>query len=108
MSLLASICPLVWAVFDEDERAWVGLAVAHAQCYLTAHHLQTQQAAPTPTHTVSVAQTATTALTATADGATTPMTTTVSSNANALLRGKPAAEVIALVGAVVVVLAHAA
>ena len=93
MSILSTSCAVAWGKFHQGDHEWVRIATAHADCYLAAHpQTQTETEAPTAT---------------TLDAAASTTATTTTSQAN-VVRRRPAAEVIALVSAGLVVLANVA
>jgi hypothetical protein len=96
MSVLATICPRAWRRYSEVETLMVGMAVAHAECYLAAHQAHSTQPPVTTTGSTNVTPTA-----AAAAGST---SATASSGANALLCGRT----VTLVGVALAILAHTA
>ena len=95
MSVLATICPRAWRRYSEVETLMVDMAVAHAECYLTANQAHTTQLPVTTTGSTNVTPTAVAAAGSTS--------ATASSGANALC-----GRTVTLVGVALAILAHAA
>jgi hypothetical protein len=107
MSVLATSCPVAWGNFAMVHTAWVSLAVAHAECYLSAHpQTKPSTGASTPTASTTPANPST----ATAPGTGTPTATTTKTASTAALgrRGQVVEALASLIGTGFAVLANAA
>lgn len=96
ISILSTSCPVAWRRAAPNEREWLKIAAAHADCYLEAHP-QTQSDTTAPTATTSDANASTTATART--------TTTTTSEASVSRRGH-ALEALALMSTGLVALAN--